>query len=369
MNDTFPHPAKGPLRKSNQLAQYRILDANSNRALEGLRVVEEFVRFTLDDSHLSLLCKQLRHRLTDRLTAIDKQSRFTARDTRNDVGTQFSIKSEQTRSDVLDVTNASLQRLKEALRCLEEYSKTLDTELAQDFEAIRYQVYTLERAINITWNSCERLKDARLYVLMDGCQNRDSFQNLAKCLISDKVDVVQFRDKSLSDRELLDRASLLRQLTVNTQTLFIMNDRPDLAALSRADGVHLGQEELTVKDARQIVGLDALIGISTHSIQQARQAVLDGANYIGCGPTFPSETKTFAGFPGIPFLSEVKNEIQLPAFAIGGINPTNLDQVINAGMSRVAVGQAITAVTSPSKAIQVFQAHLGSACRPSTTVD
>lgn len=369
MNDTFPHQPKDRLQQSKQLAQFRILDANSNRALEGLRVVEEFVRFTLDDSHLSLLCKQLRHRLTDRLTAIDKQFRFAARDTRNDVGTQISTKSEQIRSGVLDVANASLQRLKEALRCLEEYSKTFDTELAQDFEVIRYEVYTLERAINNTWNSCERLKDARLYVLMDGCQNRDSFQNLATCLISGEVDVVQFRDKSLSDRELLERASLLRQLTANTQTLFIMNDRPDLAVLSRADGVHLGQEELTVKDARQIVGIDALIGISTHSIQQAREAVLDGANYIGCGPTFPSETKTFAGFPGISFLSEVKNEIQLPAFAIGGINPTNLEQVINAGMSRVAVSQAVTAVTSPNKAIQIFQEHLGSACRPSTTVD
>ena len=94
----------------------------------------------------------------------------------------------------------------------------------------------------------------------------------------------------------------LRELTRGTDTLFIMNDRPDLAALCHADGVHLGQEDLSVKDARAIVGPDALIGVSTHTIEQARQAVLDGANYIGVGPTFPSGTKQFEKFPGLDFL-------------------------------------------------------------------
>ena len=103
------------------------------------------------------------------------------------------------------------------------------------------------------------------------------------------------------------------------KTLFIINDRPDLAALARADGVHVGQEELSVKDARSIVGPETLVGVSTHSIEQARQAVLDGANYIGVGPTFPSGTKQFEQFPGVELLRAVAAEIRLPAFAIGGI--------------------------------------------------
>ena len=99
-----------------------------------------------------------------------------------------------------------------------------------------------------------------------------------------------------------------------------MNDRPDIARLAGADGVHVGQEELSVKEARTIVGPDALVGRSTHSLEQAREAVLDGANYIGVGPVFPSTTKQFAEFPGLELLRAVSAEIRLPAFAIGGID-------------------------------------------------
>ena len=115
----------------------------------------------------------------------------------------------------------------------------------------------------------------------------------------------------------------------------IVNDRPDLARLGRADGVHLGQEDLSVKDARAIVGPEALIGVSTHRIEQARQAVLDGANYIGVGPTFPSGTKQFESSPALDFLRAVAAEIRLPAFAIGGITPGNLAEVLAAGIGRV----------------------------------
>jgi thiamine-phosphate pyrophosphorylase len=114
-----------------------------------------------------------------------------------------------------------------------------------------------------------------------------------------------------------------------------------VALLARADGVHLGQEELTVHDARQIVGPEMLIGVSTHTIEQARQAVLDGASYLGCGPVFPSDTKRFDRYPGLEFLRQVAAEISLPAFAIGGITLENLPQVLATGCRRVAVSGAI----------------------------
>ena len=112
-----------------------------------------------------------------------------------------------------------------------------------------------------------------------------------------------------------------------------MNDRADLAAMAHADGVHLGQDEIPVQDARVVLGSHALVGVSTHSIEQARQAVVDGANYLGCGPTFPSATKEFTRFPGVEFLRQISREIRLPAFAIGGINPANVEQVCAAGFS------------------------------------
>ena len=120
------------------------------------------------------------------------------------------------------------------------------------------------------------------------------------------------------------RARLLRELTREQDVLCIVNDRADLAAMVDADGVHLGQDDMPLPDARKVVGCRALIGVSTHSLEQARQAVLEGASYLGCGPTFPSATKSFGEFPGLEFLRQVQREIRLPAFAIGGIGPDNV---------------------------------------------
>jgi thiamine-phosphate pyrophosphorylase len=133
-------------------------------------------------------------------------------------------------------------------------------------------------------------------------------------------------------------------------TLAIINDRADIAALARADGVHLGQEDLSVKDARAIVGPRMLIGVSTHNISQARQAVLDGANYLGAGPTFPSQTKAFDDFAGLDYLREVAAETRLPTYAIGGISADNLPDVLETGVSRVAVGAAVTEAADPGVA-------------------
>jgi thiamine-phosphate pyrophosphorylase len=159
------------------------------------------------------------------------------------------------------------------------------------------------------------------------------------------------RDKKLNDRDLLEHAKILRRISRECGTLFIVNDRPDLAVLSAADGVHVGQDELSIQEVRRIVGPEMLIGVSTHTIEQARQAVLAGASYIGCGPTFPSGTKHFDHFPGLPFLREVAAEISLPAFAIGGITPENLPEVVGTGMQRMAVGGAVACAAQPSSSI------------------
>jgi thiamine-phosphate pyrophosphorylase len=113
---------------------------------------------------------------------------------------------------------------------------------------------------------------------------------------------------------------------------------------------------MTVKDARRVLGPEGLIGVSTHSIEQARQAVVDGANYIGVGPTFASGTKQFSQFTGTELLRSVQAEIRLPAFAIGGITSHNLDQVLAAGFTRVAVSGAIAAADPAAAARQLLAA-------------
>jgi len=194
------------------------------------------------------------------------------------------------------------------------------------------------------------LHEAQLYVLVDGCESPERLAGLVRDLVEAGVHVLQLRDKQLTDRELVARARLLRELTRDTATLAIVNDRPDIARVSEADGVHVGQDELTVADCRQIVGPDRLIGVSTHSVAQARQAVHDGADYLGCGPTFPSPTKQFADFPGLDFLRTVGPELQVPAFAIGGIHSTNVAQVLATGFRRIAVSAAVTAASEPATA-------------------
>lgn len=336
----------------------RILDANANRAGEGLRVVEEYLRLALDDAHLAGLCKTLRHDLAEALTEIPCEQRQAARETSKDVGTHISTAGELRRADLSAVVAANLQRAEQSLRSLEEYAKIISPAVAPRFESLRYRLYTLEKAIGATREALQRLASARLYVLIDGGESLEQFVTLATGLVAAGVHLLQLRDKRLDDRRLIERARKLRELTSGTNTLFIMNDRPDLAVLARADGVHVGQEELSVKDARSIVGPKLLIGVSTHSLEQARQAVLDGASYLGVGPTFPSATKSFAAHTGLDLLRAVAAEIRLPAFAIGGIDRANLPDVLATGFRRVAVANAVAGAANSREAAQELLARL-----------
>ncbi len=242
---------------------------------------------------------------------------------------------------------AKTKRLQEALRALEEYGKIHHPNLGRAFETLRYRVYTLEKATVATHSARQRLENVRLYLLATGSLCTASLEWTIREAVAGGVDAVQLREKRLSDRELLQRAREVRQWTKDCGAIFIMNDRPDIARLADADGVHLGQDELTVKDARRILGPDAIIGVSTHTIEQAQRAVLDGATYLGVGPTFPSATKAFEKHAGLEFVHHVAAEIALPAFAIGGINASNIDQVVQAGLRRVAVSNAICQAEDP----------------------
>jgi thiamine-phosphate pyrophosphorylase len=355
-------------------APLRILDASLNRATEGLRVVEDYVRFVLDDAHLTEQFKRLRHDLAAAGATLPLPERHALRDTQQDVGTAVTTPSESRRADAWDVCVASFERVKQSLRSLEEFGKVVAPELGAKFEAIRYQLYTLEAATGRTVDAVERLAAARLYVLIDGRESEADFTALVQQLAAARVGAIQLREKRLSDQQLIARARHLvattRAKTVanspdqvrqdeadprwrawsGLRPLTIINDRPDVAAIVDADGVHLGQDDMSIKDARAIVGPRRLIGASTHSIEQARAAVLAGANYIGVGPTFPSSTKNFDAFPGVELLRQVAAEIRLPAFAIGGITAKNIDEVLSTGVQRVAVSSAVAEAPNPHAA-------------------
>ena len=339
----------------SQIDVLRVLDAAANRATEGLRVVEDYARFGLDDAQLTRLTKELRHELAAACAALPWPERLAARDTQGDVGTDVTTPAEGERADAWAVCSASFERAKQSLRSLEEYGKLVSPAVAPQFQALRYRLYTLEKAVGLTHDSVQRLAGVRLCVLVDGRETVDEFRRLVGPMVDAGVGMIQLREKGLADAELAKRARLrvrlLRQLTQDSPVLVIINDRADIAAAVDADGVHLGQEDMSVKDARAILGPRKLIGVSTHNIDQARAAVLAGANYLGAGPTFPSSTKQFDALAGLAYLRQVAAEIRLPTFAIGGIGPDNLSQVLETGIRHIAASSAVVAAADPGSVV------------------
>ena len=278
---------------------FRILDAAANRTREGLRVVEDFVRFSLNDGHLSQLLKDCRHELAAIMAALPVNSLLASRDTLQDVGTAISTAAEYQRSSPTDVVCAAFKRVQEAVRTLEEYSKVVDASLAPRFEQLRYRLWLLAEKSERARESSVTTPAFRTAAVPAG-RIRTSVRvgrNDCRGALSAGVRIFQLREKSLPDRELASQARQLRAWTAAAGALLIINDRPDIAVLSAADGVHVGQEELSVQDARRIVGPDRIVGVSTHSIEQARQAVLDGADYLRRrSDVSPSQTKSFWNF-------------------------------------------------------------------------
>ncbi len=194
-----------------------------------------------------------------------------------------------------------------------------------------------------------------VYVLLDGrrwMESHNAFDEQVKQLIHAGVTLFQFRDKRFSDRDHVAIGQRLGRLVDGTSAAWIMNDRTDLAIAAGAAGVHLGQDDLSVDAARKMIGDNKWIGVSTHTIEQARQAVAEGADYIGVGPVFESQTKRFTNFVGVDLVAAVAKEIEVPAFAIGGINLENVSQVRDAGLARVAVSGVVNSAEDPSSVVQ-----------------
>lgn len=327
---------------ADTLAVRRIVDANANRAGEALRVIEDYARFGLDSRHWTGVAKRLRHELADAVQTIGAQDLLESRDTRLDVGTELTVPTEQTRADLHQVLVAAFKRLQEALRTLEEYSKLLEPRVAPKLEALRYETYTFEKSLALIRGARLALQPARLYVLVtEALAKGRKALDVAAAAIRGGADVVQLREKERPDRELLVLARQLRELTASAGTLFIVNDRCDIARLTNADGVHLGQDDLPVPEARKLVGREFIIGVSTHSVEQAEKAEAEGADYVGVGPTFPTRTKPGVEAVGLDYVREAARTLKLPAFAIGGIDLTNVAEVVAAGAARVAVCSAI----------------------------
>ena len=331
-------------------AVLRILDANANRAREALRVLEDYARFALDDDALCGALKQLRHDFAS-VTASFVAEAILHRDTPGDVGTEVKTSSEFSREEASDVVTAAGKRLGEALRTIEEYLKTTDPSRAAQVESLRYRFYDIERQIALTLRpaACGFAR-VRLYVLITEAICKRPWLQVATAAIEGGADCLQLREKNLESGELLNRAIQLVELCREHNILSIINDRPDIAILSGADGVHVGQSDLPAAEVRKLIGTRKIVGVSTHNLEQAKNARMDGADYIGVGPFFHSETKTRDFVTGAEYARQAAEKIALPAVAIAGITEQNVDEVLATGIKAIAVTAAVCAADDPRAA-------------------
>ena len=336
----------------------RILDANANRAREALRVIEDYARFSLNDPELSGALKTLRHEITEATRGVVDEAIFH-RDTPGDVGTTIKTSQELQRSDVTDIVAAAGKRLGEALRAIEEVMKIVGPARAGAVEAARYRFYDLELRVARTLRPAGLFDRVRLYVLITEQSCRHPWLEVARHAIRGGADCLQLREKDLRSGELLHRARQLVRICRRAGVISIINDRPDIAILADADGVHVGQDDLPATEVRKIMGREKIVGVSTHTLEQAKQAVLDGADYIGVGPFFKSGTKPRNLIAGPELAQRVVEEICVPAVAIAGITAENVDEVLATGIKAVAVTAAVAGCEDVRGAAEKLKAKLG----------
>lgn len=204
------------------------------------------------------------------------------------------------------------------------------------------------------------MRDFRLYVILDEeiCRSCGDIAETAHKVILGRADILQLRAKSLPNEKISKIAREIKDLAQETKTAFVLNDLVELAKNLDVDGVHLGQEDLSIKDARKILGENKIIGLSTHSVEQAVEAEKQGANYISIGPMYTTTLKPQANPLALEIITKVKQEIMIPFVAVGGINLESLDIVLAAGAQRVAVCRAIIAAKDVTAATKEFRQRL-----------
>lgn len=332
------------------LSLYRILDANLDRAREGLRIIEEWCRFGLNQGELTERLKHLRQDLVQWHTPELRM----ARDTPGDLGTELSHPQEEARSGLSHVLQANFCRVEEALRVLEEYGKLYSPQMSAACKQMRYQTYTLESQL-LGHQRRQQLWQAQLYLVTAPSEQLFSTVEAA---LQGGLPIVQYREKEAEDCDRLQRARQLKELCHGYGALFLINDRIDIALAVDADGVHLGQQDFPIDVARSLLGSHRIIGRSTTNPEEMARAIAAGADYIGVGPVFATPTKPDKAAAGLEYVRHAAEQSSVPFFAIGGVDSDNLSTVLTAGGERVAVVRAIMQAEDPTLATQYFLAQL-----------
>jgi len=338
-------------------AVYRIIDANFNRAREAIRVIEEFCRFALNSAALSERAGELRHKLSAAIGKLDTGRLISSRDTLGDVGVGRTLSNQLRRAELRDCFTAACKRLTEALRALSETTQTLNAPVSETIENLRYSAYTLEKDIVLLSDTAEKFKRVRLYVVISSSLPADVISLTGRCAAGG-ADCIQLRAKDIDDDTLFALAAEFVQICRDANVLSIINDRADIAVAAGADGVHLGQNDLPIEQARKLQLSPLIIGKSTHSLEQLRAAREQLPTYVSLGPVFSTGTKPTAEPVGLDYVKHGTEELAdtgIGHVAIGGITLDNVQEVLDAGAKAIAVCSAATEVDDPTAACRALK--------------
>jgi thiamine-phosphate pyrophosphorylase len=323
----------------------RIIDANLNRAGEGLHLLEDLARLMLNDASLTQQLKTIRHEILRGDWSFNQQL-LQSRDSEGDVGIDIEVPGEEKQRELPIMVVANARRVQESLRILEELSKIPGTTPKLDpekFEQARFALYTIEQKLLSKLLRRDKTKHLTgLYAIIDSqALNGRSHIEVANQLIRGGAKTIQLRDKLRSRGELLPIAQQLKELCSKHDVLFIVNDYLGLVLATDADGLHLGQKDFPISVARKLLPIDKILGCSVNTLDQATAAESDGADYIAVGSIYPTSSKEGAKVVGLERLRQIRQAVSLPLVAIGGINKDNLAEVFAAGADSVAVISAI----------------------------
>jgi thiamine-phosphate pyrophosphorylase len=322
----------------------RIIDANLNRAGEGLHLLEEIARLMLNDAALTQQLKAIRHEIL-KGDLVFNQTLIQARDSESDVGFDIEVGEDKQR-ELPTAVVANARRVQEALRILEEMTKVPGTtpELDADkFKQARFALYTIEQELLARLlRQDKKSRLVGLYAILDSWfLGKRNHIKVAEELIKGGASAIQLRDKLTPKAELLPIARKMQKLCTEKGVLFIVNDYLDIALACGADGLHLGQEDLPLSIARRLLPMDMILGGSVNTVEQAKNAEATGADYIAVGSMYPTTSKEKPKIVGVGRLKQVRGVVSLPLVAIGGINKDNANEVAANGADAMAVISAL----------------------------
>ncbi len=325
---------------------FRIIDANLNRLREGLRVIEDILRFHFSSEKFEEI-KNIRHSLK-KISRFYEEKNLLSRNSATDLGRK-SFDVEKDRKSIKDVLAANFKRAQESLRTLEETLKLSDNpDFSSLMKEIRYKVYVLEKDIFFLFKTTIKLS---LYLVTDSRQCQIPLFEHVELAIKGGVSFVQLREKHLSDKKIFEIGKQTKNICNKYNVPFVIDDRVDLCIALGADGVHIGQNDLSVKTVRSMLGPSKIIGKSTHTLEQVKEAVREDIDYFAFGPLYKTPRKNYVpvGFDFIKTVLEISKQTNIPVVFIGGISKETIDDVLKIGIKNIALVRDIMSSPNPKE--------------------